>query len=269
VPTYKGNRGNLLQHWVLVELIGLLRKEAQPLGRLCFFDAHAMSPFAVRSANPGQTGPEFDIVAANLPGQRSAYEQAWHELSQGRIQYPSSAVFVQHLWQRSLHMVLCEADELTANDIAEWQRTLPARIVAELHRGDWRSRLNQGLPSDASAYLFSFDPYRFDRHGPPATLNPGNMYPTDIEHVGAAALALEKEGAPIVLQLSTYSANNANRQTDVVSTIEPLLKTAGLELAANVRADGQMMSMVFTRNIPTVVGAGLEQRFAAWIEQAT
>ncbi|MFL6263698.1 MAG: hypothetical protein ACJ76Y_28730 [Thermoanaerobaculia bacterium] len=265
MPTYKGNRGNLLQHWVLVELIGLLRKEAQPLERLCFFDAHAMSPFAVRSANPGQTGPEFDIVAANLPGQRSAYEQAWHELSQGRIQYPSSAVFVQHLWPRSLHLVMCEANKLAANDIAEWQRTLPTKTVVELHRGDWRSRLNQGLPSDTSVYLISFDPYMFDRHGPPAVL--GNMYPIDIEHVGVSVLALE-EGAPIVLQLSTYSTKHANKQKDVVSTIEPLLKTAGLQLAANVRADGHMMSMVFTRNIPTVADAGLEQRFAAWIEQA-
>lgn len=102
---------------------------------------------------------------------------------------------------------------------------------------------------------------------PPADSKPGNMYPIDIEFVGAAVLALE-EGAPIVLQLSTYSANNANKQEDVVSTIVPLLKTAGLKLATNVRADGQMMSMVFTLNIPTVADAGLEQRFAAWIKQA-
>ena len=177
-------------------------------------------------------------------------------------------MFVQHLWQRSLHLILCEIEELAANDIAEWQHNLPANVVAELHRGDWRSRLSQGLPTDATAYLISFDPYMFDRHGPPAVPKPGNMYPTDIERVGAAVLALEKEGAPIVLQLSTYSANHANRQGDVVSTIEPLLKVAGLKLATNVRADGHMMSMVFTRNISTVSDAGLEQRFAVWIEQA-
>jgi hypothetical protein len=25
MPTYRGNRGNLLQHWVLVELLGRIR----------------------------------------------------------------------------------------------------------------------------------------------------------------------------------------------------------------------------------------------------
>lgn len=150
-PTYRGNRGNLLQHWVLAELVELLRKEVHLLGRLCFFDAHAMSPFAVRAANPGQTGPDFDVVASSLPGQRSAYEQAWHELTHDRIQYPSSAAFVQFLWRRPLRLVLCEVDKLTANDIDEWQSTLPAETVPELYRGDWRIRLSQGLPSEVAA----------------------------------------------------------------------------------------------------------------------
>lgn len=268
MPTYRGNRGNLLQHWLLAELVGLLRKEVQPLGRLCFFDAHAMSPFAVRAANPGQTGREFDIVAASLPGQRTIYEQAWHELSQGPVQYPSSAVFVQHLWRGPLLLVLCEADKPTANEIAEWQRTLPPESVLELYRGDWRSRISQGFPAEEAAYLISFDPYMFDRHGPPSDPNSGSMWPSDISHVGAAVLSLEGEGTPVVLQLSTYSANNANRQKDVVSTIEPLFTATGLELAATVRADGNMMSMVFTRNISKIADAGLEQRFATWIEQA-
>lgn len=266
VPTYKGNRGNLLQHWLLAELIGLLHKEVQPTGELCYFDAHAMSPFAVRAANPGQGEQEFNAVAANLPGQRSAYEQAWHELSRGQVQYPSSAMFVQHLWRRPLQLVMCEIDEATANDIDEWKRTLPTESVAELYRGDWRNRLSQGLPAGSEAYLISFDPYMFDRHGPSTVPNPGNMWPSDINHIRAAVLALEREGVPIIVQLSTYSANNANRQQDVVSTIKPLLKVVNLELAATVRADGNMMSMVFTRSIPRVADAGLEQEFRTWFE---
>ncbi len=117
-----------------------------------------------------------------------------------------------------------------------------------------------------AAYLISFDPYMFDRHEPPAHPNPGNMWPGDIIQAGAAVLDLES--APILLQLSTYSANNANGQDDVIASISPILNAAGLELAATVRADGNMMSMVFTRDVPDIGNAQLQERFAGWIEQA-
>lgn len=268
MPTYKGNEGNLLQHWVLAELVEFLREEVRPPGRLCFFDAHAMSPFAVRAANPRPTKSRrvFDFVADGLPAQGSTYEQAWYALRQGPIRYPTSAMFVQYLWHRPLHLVLCEADETTANDIIEWRGSLAPPIVTEIHPDDWRSRFSRGLPSGAAAYLISFDPYMFDRHGPPVRPKMGNMWPRDIVDV-ANVLGREGEDAPISLQLSTYSANNRNKQQDVISTIEPLFAPAGLNLATVVRADGHMMSMVFTRNIPRVADAGLAPRFTGWIEQ--
>jgi hypothetical protein len=92
------------------------------------------------------------------------------------------------------------------------------------------------------------------------------MWPSDIIRAGAAVLDLEPP--PIVLQLSTYSANNANGQDDVIASINPILEAAGLKLAATVRADGNMMSMVFTRDVPTVGNAQLQERFAGWIEHA-
>jgi len=268
MPTYRGNRGNLLQHWVLAELIGLLRREVQPTARLCFIDAHAMSPYAVRHSNPGQTGADFDSVAARLPGQCTAYERAWHELSlQGRCRYPSSALLVRHLWQGPLHLVLCEADEETANEIAEWQQTLPPDTSSELHRGDWRARFRQDLPVGFAAHLISFDPYMFDRHGPPASPNPGNLGPSDIVRARAAVLGVAR--GPVVLQLSTYSANNANSQEDVIANVEPVFNAAGLELATTVRADGNMMSLVLTRDIGRIRDAQLQQRFTIWLERAT
>lgn len=73
---------------------------------------------------------------------------------------------------------------------------------------------------------------------------------------------LDLAQGPVVLQLSTYSANNANSQDDVILSIEPIFNTAGLELAAIVRADGNMMSMVFSRAMRCVhdAEAGLQTR---------
>jgi hypothetical protein len=269
MPSYKGNRGNLLQHWVLAELTMMLQESVQPEGPLCFIDAHAMSPYAVRNANPGQTAADFDRVAGRLPGQSTAYEQAWHALrSEGRCRYPSSASLVHHLWRGPLHLVLCEVDEDTANEIGAWQQTL-GPDPGKLHRGDWRVRFRHDLPAGPAAYLLSFDPYMFDRHGPPASPNPGNMWPSDVLRVGAAVLDFADR--PTVLQLSTYSANNANSQADVIKSIEPILAVAGLELAATVRADGNMMSLVFVRGVAQIREAQLPklpQRFTAWLEQA-
>ena len=267
MPTYKGNRGNLLQHWVLAELVAVLPQQREPPARLCFIDAHAMSPFAVRAENPGPTAGHFDAVAGRLPGQNTEYERAWTALRGPRIQYPSSGLFVRHLWQGPLHLILCEAEKDTANEIGEWLQAVGPDTSWEFHRGDWRMRFHRGFPlMHFAAHLISFDPYMFDRHGPPAHPNPGNMWPSDIVRAGAAVLDLEP--APVVLQLSTYSANNANGQDDVIASINPIFEAAGLELAATVRADGNMMSMVFTRDVPNIGNAQLQERFEGWIEQA-
>ena len=93
------------------------------------------------------------------------------------------------------------------------------------------------------------------------------MWPRDIIRAGAAALELER--APVVLQLSTYSANNANSQRDVVSSIEPILNAAGLELASTVHADGNTMSMVFVRGMRSIVNARLQEHFTMWLKRAT
>jgi hypothetical protein len=131
MPTYKGNRGNLLQHWVLAELIGLLKGEAPSDHQLCFVDAHAMSPYATRDSSPGQSASVFDIVRRQLPGQGSAYEQAWKELiKDDGVEYPTSAMFVRHLWPGPLEMVLCETDKAAADDIGEWSSGL--KLVPDL-----------------------------------------------------------------------------------------------------------------------------------------
>jgi hypothetical protein len=165
-----------------------------------------------------------------------------------------------------LHLDLCEADQETAKEIYEWKQTLAATSV-DIYHGDWRDRFRRGFMSSSAAHVISFDPYMFDRHGPGAAPNLGNMWPSDIIRAGAALLDLGR--GPVVVQLSSYSANNANSQSDVIATIEPVFRAAGLELVTTVCADGNMMSMVFCREMQSVGVGQLEQRFHAWLHRAT
>ncbi|MBI4573795.1 MAG: hypothetical protein HY713_11010 [candidate division NC10 bacterium] len=264
MPTYRGNRGNLMQHWVLAELVTSLRDMVGSPSELCFIDAHAMAPFAERHHSPGQTASDFDAVLRALPGQRSPYELTWRTTAPAAgTQYPSSAVFVRAIWDRSLHLLLCESDCETAQTIRAWLGTLDVGVTShELRHDDWRSRFRSGLPGDKGAYLISFDPYMFDQHRVRA--KPGTMYPSDLLIAGVALLGLPER--PTVVQLSTYSANNANRQYDVVLVVEPFFTAAGFTLAAEVRADGNMMSLVFARSTPEPFTlCDLPTRFARWL----
>lgn len=262
-PTYRGNRGNLLQHWVLVELIGCLRQEG--IGKLCFVDAYSMSPTPMRSANAGtdQTAPEFDHVRSRLADGRSAYERAWLALSQALpSEYPSSAAFVQHCWRNNLQLLLCEAHRATADDIQCWLSGLDDHATSfELHCGNWRERLCRPIHAEADAYYISFDPNMYDRHD---VRQPKleNMYPSDIAIVAEAIRGLPT--APIIVQLSTYSVNGANSQSDVCNDLVPRFTELNFS-ATFVRADNSMMSVVFSRGL--TLASDLEARFQQWLAE--
>lgn len=267
MPTFKGNRGNLLQHWVLVELLEFLRS-VNDEKKLCFVDAHAMSPYSERDANLGQTAPDFDRVLQALPGQRSCYELAWHELTKvDGVRYPSGAAFVHFLW-KDAHLLLCEIDAWTVREIRRWFDRLAPPGAGEVHCGDWRARFSDGLPRDHDLYLVSFDPYMIDRHGLPAAPNPGNMYLVDMVRACAALSDLAVCG-PVLVQVSTYSANNNNSQAEVAAAVKPIFAACGFRLDALVRADGNMMSMVFSRSVVDSSALGqLPSRFERWLEVA-
>jgi hypothetical protein len=79
MPTYRGNRGNRgnpLQHWVLVELLGDLRDRG--IQKLCYVDAHSMSPTPTRSAkaDTDQTAPDFAQVRSRLADFAAMYVRA-------------------------------------------------------------------------------------------------------------------------------------------------------------------------------------------------
>lgn len=261
MPTYRGNRGNLLQHWVLVELLGCIRELG--VRKLCFVDAYSMSPTPTRSerATTDQTAHEFDRVRSRLAHSSSAFERAWLSLSHDLpSEYPSSAAFVRRCWSEHLHLLLCEADPATADDIDRWLSRLDERITSfELHRGDWRRRLAKPTPSDWDAYCFSFDPNMYDRHdvrSPKAE----NMYSSDIELLRGAIL--QRRGAPIVVQLSTYSVNGGNSQSDVFESVVPRFTEMDFS-ATYVRPDNSMMSLIFSHGV--IVPSDLEDRFRLWL----
>jgi len=261
MPTYRGNRGNLLQHWVLAELLGCLRE--QGIRKLCFVDAHSMSPTPVRSAKAAtdQTAPEFDLVRSRLADGRSAYERAWLALSQALpSEYPSSAAFVQHFCGNNAQLLLCEADRGTAEHIQRWlSRREGDAASVELHRGDWRERFRRPIPAEVDAYYISFDPNMYDRHDVRSP-RPENMYSSDVTIVADATRQLPT--VPIIVQLSTYSVNGANSQSDVYDDLVPRFTELNLS-ATLVRADNSMMSFIFSRGL--TLASDLESRFQSWL----
>ena len=66
MSSFKGNDGNLMQHWVLWELLSVARRHAT---NLTFVDAHSMAPIAIhRSEKEANRRRKFDLILENLPG---------------------------------------------------------------------------------------------------------------------------------------------------------------------------------------------------------
>jgi hypothetical protein len=247
-----------------MEILCCLRRTG--IDKLCFFDAYSMSPTPKRSekAATDQTAPEFDYVRLRLANGRSEYERAWLALSQALpSEYPSSAAFVRHCWRGNLQMVLCEADRAAADDIQHWLSRHHEDDTSsfELHRSDWRERLGGPLPARVDALYISFDPNMYDRHDVRSP-RPENMYASDLAILARAVRRLP--AAPIVVQLSTYSVNGANSQSDVYNDLVPRFRELNLSTTF-VRADNSMMSFIFSRGL--TLPSDLESRFQSWLAE--
>ncbi|MDQ3446811.1 MAG: hypothetical protein M3496_11670, partial [Pseudomonadota bacterium] len=177
MPSFRGNVGNLLQHWVLCELLSACEDRYQRLG---FIDAYSIAPFAKDRLKKRDAGAAvFDAVATQLPGQLSSYEKAWLSLRTNFQEYPNSAAFVTATWRGRYALFLCETDPATVASLEHWAtiaRQVPGCEGVEIAAGDWRKYLRgPSLPSSDLSF-FSLDPYMFDRHG--SGKNPGNVDPT-------------------------------------------------------------------------------------------
>lgn len=265
MPKYRGNVGNLLQHWVLCEILEGCRNQA---ARLTFIDAYAMAPFATERPKVDHSAKLFDSVRDSLPGQNTPYEQSWRALSLAaphRYGYPNSAAFLTDRWPSEYSLLLCENDLATVQELKLWSnevRRLPKCVAIEISEGDWRARFRQGISVQGDLVLFSFDPYMINRN-PVKQMDPSNIYRSDIEYIVAVANRIPQG---VVVQISTYSANGDNSQKDVIAMVDTAIGSSDLEIVATVRADGQMMSLVLARAVEWSDSLrSLESRFEFWL----
>ncbi|MCY4637586.1 MAG: hypothetical protein OXG04_24370 [Acidobacteria bacterium] len=236
--TYKGNVGNLMQHWTLCEILTVAQRHAS---RLSYVDAHAMAPVAsVQSERKDERRQTFDCVRDGRPGRESVYERAWHRLTPNGQGYPNSAAFVEDVWNGRVSMLLCEMDPSTAAKLRAWAQ---GRTEATVIEGDWRTSFKDGLP-DAPMTLLSFDPYSYDRT--PSVKKRSYLYPSDLKLI---VDALDGVQGGILIQLSTYGVKRGDSQEAVALSVKEILQKGRLRLAAVVKVNESMMSLVYVRGI--------------------
>lgn len=268
----KGNRGNLMQHWVLCELLHRLgHKDFRHLSLTC---THSMAPWSVpeRRAddNTHYCRRVFNAARVRPSADRSSvFETIWHSLAPNlALPYPSSALFVYKFWKTHLSLGLCEASGPVADEIDGWLGTREVRervAHSVLLRGDWRAAATGPLfvNSDADCLYVEMDPYRYDSRDRTVrkSENPATIYPEDLTLL---ANVLNKEERPVVLQLSSFSAQNGNKPEVIEASVRGVLEPHRFVFRDQVAVDGQMLSLVFTRNL-TVGGGPLQPDFAAWL----
>ena len=259
MPSFKGNDGNLMQHWVLCELLATARRYTTDL---TFIDAHAMAPSATRrTAKPKQRG-KFDAVLENLSGQGSVYEQAWQALALRPGTYPNSASFVRRIWPADgqCSMLLCEIDEWTLCELRSWA-DIHGDTGIEIALGDWRPRFAERLPKQRGVVLVSFDPYLISKKERKSRES-GKMYPEDLDRLVEATRPYKQN---ILLQLSTYSSNGGNTQPEVEVAIRSKLEPACFKEVAIVRPNKAMMSLVYQRGVDfSAELTSISSRFDNW-----
>ena len=150
-------------------------------------------------------------------------------------------------WPGDYSLLLCESDPATVRDLREWGDGIAgaARCVGvEIAEGDWRDRFRRGLDASGDLVLLSCDPYMINQRV--SGRNPANMDPSDFELIAGAVQSIQ---SPIVVQLSTYSANGGNPQPAVLDATDSRFEPAGFERLGVVRVDGHMMSMLYGRDL--------------------
>jgi hypothetical protein len=263
MPTYRGNIGNLLQHWVLCEIAERCNWRWTEIR---FVDAYSMAPIAKERPKQHWSSRLFDY-ARDRSEPESLYERTWRQLAIDRQGYPNSANFIAATWRGLYSMLLCEVDDFTIKELRRWaqERQLNRDCAGvEVAPGDWRKTFKRGLEATGGVTLISFDPDMFNRHG---SENGRIMTPSDLLLVNSA---VETVSGPVVVQLSTYDVNADNSQEDVEPTVVSGLQTSGFKLLATVRPDQQMMSLVLGRSCDAMLIeelASLPSSFDSWLRR--
>lgn len=166
-------------------------------------------------------------------------------------------------------MLLCEANPAVAGEINGWLGTpeMQSRIQQErLSQGDWRLAFTDSfVAGDADALLVEMDPMRFEHHQPNecSRADRAVLYPEDVDLVSTSLAGLT---LPVLLQISSFSANNANPHPIVERTITTRLALSGFSLLGRAMVGGQMISLVYGRGGRLfATSSELEAGFAAWL----
>jgi hypothetical protein len=276
----RGNLGNLMQHWVLCEVLDQLSKEDyRHLLQIC---THSMAPWSV----PEPIGYSkvhsprlhrrryFDEVRRRLHGHStSLYERSWRTLSSHfGLPYPSSALFSCDVWPRKISLLLCEAEPFVAKEIESWfgLPEVEARLDQKMIRqGDWRVGLSQDAVSSfcPDVILAELDPMQFEHRNPASeqARNGALLYPDDMDRLVAV---FQNVVTPTVLQVSSYDVNHDNSLTVVEPAIAGPLQAAGFALAAKIKPNEQMISLVYCRGLTIWQSPNiLNQRFTNWLSR--
>ena len=258
-----------MQHWTLCELVNIADEQYVP--GLNYIDAHAMAPIAhTPTEKRADRRTKFNGMRGGLRDAQSVYERAWYQLTP-KHGYPNSANFVQHVWTRDFSMLLCENNPATVTALDKWLPSVqgqPRCKRAKVFFGDWRNRFREGLPrpwqvglSDGSLTLVSFDPDMYSLANQNCSRK---LCPNDVQQTLLPALA--GVPGPLTIQLSTYdSARGQAAQDDVIASVDPILAESRFTLAAKVKLNEDMMSLVYERDVPWREElSNLPRRFDKW-----
>ncbi len=272
----KGNRGNLMQHWTLCECLGRLH---DLYGSLHFVTTHSMAPWAIPVVKPDPDHCRNKFIAAGSRlaalDRSSRYEAAWKQLSiTNGLPYPSSAVLACETWKKPLTLALCEYDPNVASEIDGWlsmpqteDRLQPSPVL----RGDWRCLVCSPLVLNTSqqCIFVEMDPMRYDSRRKRSNVDPNgrkncdpqSLYPEDIERLVTLLTDIE---TPIVLQISSFSTQNANSLSRQRDSLSGILNLAGFNLRYETTVGDQMASFVFHRN-SALPPADFRAEFSDWL----
>ena len=259
--TFKGNFGNLLQHWTLVEIVVLL-KDLFPSQRLTYFDAHSMSPYA----HAERPDAHFLNIFLKLCTGTSKYENVWCELrsTQSEISYPNSIAFVQAIWKNDILPILCEINPETYKQLAKYVSGISDKfdVKRRIVNSDWRKEWKAQSFDDSEVILASFDPNKFLKID--KSQGSFNLTDNDVKSIIEKAKSISK--TPLVIQISIFGNSD-----DDCNHIKQAFIDNGFvcEMIDYCWLYPKMHSLVICKNVSGIDMkiSQLNRKFKTWIER--
>lgn len=262
----KGNCGNLLQHWTLCEALGNLQNVVRSDATLAYLDTYAMAPRTRLRERPTDEFRRVErmVFERRVPG---VYSRAWAALGAGSGTYPSSALFVCHLWPTPVQMALAESNPEATDTIAghDWGR----HHLSLLHGGDWR----RGAAWHDAARRGDVTYAQLDPNGvspKDSGPDPNMLYQGDLSDF-ARCLPADR---PVTLHVNSYPTQGSHTAKERLGATRRTLSDLGYEEIAVVCAPGRSAywALVAARGFPegaqaelSGLAGTLNQAFGRWL----